>query len=729
MKPIDGLKSWVRIGRGRLCARVGRELGSQSLSRKPGSPEAREINSKARKPRLIHSFPGFMASCLNHALCRWGAVPLETECVLNIPKELTQVPHRLRRFGCTPFRLVQSANLQRLLREAACCVQNARYDAAARHCGQARMIAPGDFNVLFVSGVVAVQRAQYSDASEWLARAASLQPKSAPCALHHGFALAKLGRHAEAEAALRKAVKLAPKDPEAWDALGYVLKVVGRIDESLRAYRRAVDCDPRRAASLGNLGQTLLFAGRPAESLVWQERAVAADPKSAASHFGRALALQQCHRIPEAVAAYGEALQRAPDHHEARSYRLMALNYVDTLTRSEILAEHAAFGASLGLSVPRRFLNRPDPNRRLRVAFLSPDLRLHSICYFLEPLLRNLDRAAFEVVLYHDHFVVDQASQRLRSCAAVWRNFVGQPDAAVEAAILADAPDVLVDLAGHTGLNRMPLLARRLAPVQISYLGYPNTTGLRTMDYRFVDHISDPVEDGDDFHAEQLVRFADTAWAYLPPAEAPEPALRTAGQPVVFGCFNNFAKVTDAALLAWSRLLASVPGSRLRLKTTGLGETAVAEQIRARLERANIDLARVELLDRTAGVAEHLALYHHVDVALDTFPYHGTTTTCEALWMGVPIVTLAGDRHASRVGVSLLSAVGRTEWIARDWDEYVQRATALAFDGQARDHARRGLRDAMRASALMDHAGQAQRFSAALRGCWAAWCERAAVAA
>jgi predicted O-linked N-acetylglucosamine transferase (SPINDLY family) len=591
------------------------------------------------------------------------------------------------------------------------------------------MIAPGDFNVLFVSGLVAVQRGQYSDAAEWLARAASLQPRSAPCALHHGFALAKLGQHAKAEAALREAVRLAPKDPEAWDALGYVLKILGRLDDSLAAYRRAVQVEPRRAASLANLGQTLLFAGRPGESLTWQDRAIAVDPTSASAHFGRALALQQCHRIPEAVAAYGETLRRAPDHHEARSYRLMALNYLDGQSRAQIFAEHTEFAAALTASAPRHLAPRLGKVPRVRVAFLSPDLRLHSIFYFLEPLLAHLNPAEFEVMLYHDHFVVDHASHRLRARASVWRNFVGQPDAAVEAVILADAPDVLVDLAGHTGLNRMSLLARRLAPVQISYLGYPNTTGLRTMDYRFVDPISDPAGEDDRFHSEQLVRFAATAWAYQPPAESPEPGPRTAGAPIVFGCFNNFAKVTDAALAAWSRLLTRVPDSRLRLKTTGLGEAVVADQIRRRLADAGIDVTRVDLIDRTPGVTEHLALYHGIDVALDTFPYHGTTTTCEALWMGVPVVTLAGDRHAARVGASILTAVGRREWIAQDWDEYVQCATSLAFDADARVEARGGLRDAMRASVLMDHAGQAARFAAAVRGCWAARCARSSVAA
>jgi predicted O-linked N-acetylglucosamine transferase (SPINDLY family) len=264
--------------------------------------------------------------------------------------------------------------------------------------------------------------------------------------------------------------------------------------------------------------------------------------------------------------------------------------------------------------------------------------------------------------------------------------------------------------------------------VQITWLGYPDTTGLRAMDCRFVDAITDPVGEAEPFHTEQLVRFAPTAWIYQPPLDSPEvaPVPCTAGAPVTFGCFNNFAKVSDSTLRGWARVLASVPQSRLLLKGHGLAEPALAATLRARLALLGVGQERIELLGRTPGVAEHLALYARVDVALDTFPYHGTTTTCEALWMGVPVVTLAGDRHAARVGVSLLTAVGRREWIARDWDDYVAIAAALAKDAAGRAAWRQSLRGEMRRSALLDHAGQAARFGNAVRQCWQNWCDHQA---
>jgi predicted O-linked N-acetylglucosamine transferase (SPINDLY family) len=293
------------------------------------------------------------------------------------------------------------------------------------------------------------------------------------------------------------------------------------------------------------------------------------------------------------------------------------------------------------------------------------------------------------------------------------------PPQALEAVLRQDRLDILVDLAGHTELNRLVLFARRLAPVQATYLGYPDTTGLRSMDYRLVDEITDPAGRADPFCTEQLVRFAPTAWCYAPP-QAPEPSPRpsTLGRPVTFGCFNNFAKVTDESLRAWGQILAAIPGSRLLLKGHGLGAPVLQAEVRRRLEAARIDARRVELLERIESQAEHLAAYARMDVALDTFPYHGTTTTCEALWMGVPVVTLAGDRHASRVGVSLLSAIGRPAWVARDWRDYARIAVELVGTPGQLAAESPILRDAMLRSPLMDRAGQATRFGAALRSMW-----------
>jgi len=608
-------------------------------------------------------------------------------------------------------------------------LQGGRLAAAARLCAEARSAGPKSFDAHWVSGVVALKQGQFIEAAGWLAKAHAISPSHAGCSLRLGFAYVRLGRNDEAEKALRSALGHAPRDAEAWDTLGYVLRLKGRLDESIAAHRRAVELAPGRSLSWHNLGNALLSVGKPGESLSAQERAAAADPSSAVAHHGRAVALQACHRIPEAVRAYGEALRISPGHHASRSLRLMALNYLDGIGRGEMFAEHAAFGGAVGPGNPRAFPNSADPARRIRIAFLSPDLRTHSVAYFLEPILTHLDRSRFEVFLYHDHFVEDAGSERLKRRSDCWRNFIGRDDRSVEEAIREDHPDILVDLAGHTGMNRLSLFSHRLAPVQVAYLGYPNTSGMDSMDYRLVDSVTDPVGDADPLHTERLVRFAPTAWAYGPPSEAPLPGTGSGGNPVTFGSFNNFAKVTDQTLFAWSRILGSVRGSRLRIKNSGLDDPSVTLQIRERLTRADLDISRVDLVGRDPGVAEHLARYRDVDVALDTYPYNGTTTTCEALWMGVPVVTLSGDRHASRVGASLLTAVGRPGWIARSWDEYISLAASVAADRGRKEGSGLALREAMRQSALLDHIRQAQRFGAALQECWGSWCQQKAVAA
>ena len=308
---------------------------------------------------------------------------------------------------------------------------------------------------------------------------------------------------------------------------------------------------------------------------------------------------------------------------------------------------------------------------------------------------------------------------------------MSQTDATVEATIRADALDVLIDLAGHTASNRLPMLARRVAPVQITYLGYPNTTGVRAIDYRFGDEITDPSGQADALATEKLVRFAPCAWTYAPSPVAPPVAFPPclAQGSITFGSFNNFAKVTDEMLHAWAQILARVPGSRLLLKASGLAEAAVNEPLRRRLRAAGIADDRVELLSHTPDTASHLSLYARMDIALDTSPYNGTTTTCEALWMGVPGVTRQGDRHAARVGASLLTAIGHPEWIATTPEQYIETAATLASDPARLSAIRASLRAELSASDLLNHAAQARRFGVALRECWQDWCARTRAAA
>ena len=453
-------------------------------------------------------------------------------------------------------------------------------------------------------------------------------------------------------------------------------------------------------------------------------RAIAANPAYTKGYYGRAQALHQLHRLPEAIAAYERFLELEPSSHEARGYRLFALNHVDHVDRAQLFAEHLKYGQAVGRPPVPDFPNDASPDRRLRVGILSPDLRAHSCAFFLEPLLRHLDPEQFELYLYHDHFREDAVSQRLKSLAAVWRNFVGQPARAVEAAIRADQPDILIDLAGHTGMtSRLPLFAKHLAPVQLNYLGYPNTTGLSAMHYRFTDPIVDPEGAADELATEKLVRFAPTAWAYEPPANAPAVNVRNTNiGGITFGCFNNVAKISDTTLELWGRVLAAVPDSRLLLKGRGFSSEEQRQRYLPRFYAAGIPAERVEFLERTATTEGHLAVYQRVDLSLDTFPYHGTTTTCEALWMGVPVVTLMGDRHVARVSGSLLTAIGRPEWIADTADDYVRIAAELAANPTELAAVRAGLRDQVKNSPLGDHAGQSARFAAALRDCWQAWC-------
>ncbi len=615
------------------------------------------------------------------------------------------------------------AQAQRLLQEGIGHHRAGRLAQADALYRRVRLAHPRDFDALHLSGIVALQQNRVPESIELLAAAHRASPRNAPCALRLGLALNSAGRPADAEPVLRAALALDDRSAEGWDHLAYCLKLQDRLPAALECHQRAVTLKPDFALGWYNCGLTLSLTGRYADALRAHERAIAANPDYTKGWYGRAQALHQLHRLTEAIAAYEKYLELEPAAHEARGFRLFALNHVDHLDRARLFAEHVEYGRGLGRPPVPDFPHDPAPGRRLRLAILSPDLRAHSCAYFLEPLLRHLDPAQFELYLYHDHFREDAVSARLKSLAAVWRNFVGQPASAVEQAIRADRPDILVDLAGHTGLNsRLPLFARHLAPVQVSYLGYPNTTGLAAMHYRFTDAIADPVGEADAFATEKLVRFAPTAWAYAPPPAAPEPFRTPADRGVVFGCFNNVAKISDTTLGLWAGVLAAVPGSKLLLKGRGLGDEATRRHYLGRCYAAGLPAERVEFIERTAGTEEHLALYGRVDISLDTFPYHGTTTTCEALWMGVPVVTLLGDRHVARVSGSLLAAIGRPEWIAATPEDYVRIAAGLAADPAALAALRSGLRGEVRRSPLGDHAGQSARFAAALRGCWQEWC-------
>ncbi|ATC64237.1 hypothetical protein CMV30_09865 [Nibricoccus aquaticus] len=621
---------------------------------------------------------------------------------------------------------MSQARAQALLQQALAHHQAGRIPAAAALYAQLRTLAPRSFEAHHLGGAAALQLNQPADAEKLLTRALALNPRSPGTLMCHGLALAALGRNTDAEKSLRASLQLDPNNHETLSHLASLLVITGRLDEAAATYERCLKSKPNYAQAHSGLGSVRQLQNRADEAIALHTRALALDPAHPKARCARAQSYQSAHRTAEALADFEAHLAHNPHDLEARSYRLMLLNYSDTLSREQLFAEHRAFGQAASAAAkktPARPTSAPaiptpdTPHKKISLAFLSPDLRTHSVAYFLEPLLRHLNRDRFEITLYHDHFTTDAVSERLRSHASRWRNFIGLSSDVVETQIRADAPDILIDLAGHTGLNRLPLYARRLAPVQIAYLGYPATTGLAEMDFRLTDALADPPGDSDAFHTEKLIRFSPTAWAYEPPPDSPPPGATppaARGEPFTFGSFNNLSKTNPATLRLWGEILRAVPGSRLLLKSFGL----TPGYIRPRLEAAAIDPARIELLPPTAGTAEHLALYARLDVALDPFPYAGTTTTCEALWMGVPVITLAGDRHAARVGVSLLTATGHTELIAANSTDYIRIARDLATDPARLATLHATLRADLQNSPLLDHAAQAARFSAALIQCW-----------
>jgi predicted O-linked N-acetylglucosamine transferase (SPINDLY family) len=629
---------------------------------------------------------------------------------------------------------VSQAKLQSLLQGGLVHHRAGRLPQAELLYRQARALAPKSFDALHLSGLLAYQQARIAEAIELLGRAHRIEPQAHTCEMRYAVALLAARRGPEAEKHLRHAVTVKPDFHEAWDNLAYGLKLQDRLSEAVACHERSVALKPDHAPGWYNFGLTLASLGRLKEALACHDRARAADPSYALAIFGRAQALHRANRIAEAVAEYGRFIARQPRNLEARSHRLMAMLNLPELSAETIFAEHVAYGraaeavhgAATGLATRAEAVpaseGRADA-RKLRVAILSPDLREHSCAYFLEPLLEHLPADGFEVLLYHDHFREDAVSRRLAARAAQWRNFIGQPAETVEATIRADAPDILVDLAGHTGMsNRLPLFVRRLAPLQVTYLGYPDTTGLTAMDVRLTDEIADPAGSADRRATEKLVRFAPCAWTYRPTGDAPEvaPSPGRANGGITFGSFNSVGKVTDRTLACWARLLARVPGARLLLKGEGFQVADEREAFLARLVRAGFSPEAVELVGRTPDTRSHLALYGRVDIALDPWPYNGTTTTCEALWMGVPVVTLTGERHIARVGTSLVTAAGHPEWAAASEADYERIAVDLAHAPERLAAIRAGLRADLARGPLLDHAGQARRWAAALRAEWRA---------
>ncbi len=575
-------------------------------------------------------------------------------------------------------------------------------------------------------GTALRDKGQLDEAIAACRQAIALRPGYPEAHSNLGIALRDKGQLDEAITAYRQAITLKPNFPEAHSNLGTALRDKGQLDEAIAACRQAITLRPGYPEAHINLGNALRDNRQLDEAIAAYRQAITLRPNDAEAYNNLGTAWSDAGQLDEAVAAYRQAVARAPDNAGIHSNLVYTMHFHPAYDAQTVAEEHGRW--NLHHAEPlKKFIqphnNDRSPDRRLRIGYVSPDFREHPVGRFLRPLLEHHDHWNFEIVCYAQVLVPDAITQRLRSYADGWRGIVGLSDTQAADLIRRDRLDILVDLTMHMAHNRLLVFACKPAPVQVTYLAYCSTTGLQTMDYRLSDPYLDPPGGDESFYTEQTIRLPETYWCYQPniaPREVgPLPVLQLGH--ITFGCLNNFCKVSEPTLAAWAKLLRAVPNSELLLHAY---KGSHRQRLQARLERDGVVPKRV----RFAGfmpAEKYFALYRQIDIALDTFPYGGGTTTCDALWMGVPVVSLVGKTAVGRGGLSILSNVGLPELAARSEQEYVAIAAALANDLPRLSRLRATLRHQMEQSPLMDAPRFARHVEAAYRQMWHTWCRSA----
>ena len=615
-----------------------------------------------------------------------------------------------------------------LFQQALIAHQAGRLDEAEALYRRTLAQAPRNFDAVNNLAVVLKAKGRIDEAIACYRTILSHKPQSPHVYNNMSCAYAERDQLAEALEAAQIAVRQKPDYAEGYFNLGNILRRLNRLDEAIAAYRQALVHKADFAAPWSNLGEIFKTRNQLAEAIQCYANAIRLGPGlvEAYNNLGEVFKEQGKHR--EAREIFARALGMAKRHPVLHSNLVFLLNYdpdIDPATVFKAHREWATVNAAPVSPAAPVHANPRDPSRRLKIGYVSPDLCGHSVSYFLEPVLEHHDRSRFAIHAYSVGKIVDQATERMRGQVDVWREASLLSDEALAAQIRADGIDILVDLAGHTANGRLTTFARRPAPVQVTWIGYPNTTGMTEIDYRFVDAVTDPPGLADQLHSEKLWRLPDGFLCYRPPGDSPEvaplPALRNGH--VTFGSFNNLAKLKEPVVRTWAEILDRVPGSRLLLKSKQLADGETRQRIQAAFAAAGIAADRLDLRAALASTRNHLDLYGEVDLGLDPFPYNGTTTTCESLWMGVPVVTLLGTTHVGRVGASLALRTGLGHLVAPDLAAYRDTAVTLARDLAGLAELRAGLRERVRTSPLCDAGRFTGHVEAAYREMWRQWCE------
>jgi protein O-GlcNAc transferase len=596
-------------------------------------------------------------------------------------------------------------------------------DEAVRMYRRALELNPRASVVEFNMGNALARAGRAAEAMAAYQRAADLQPDLIPALINLAMLQQGAGQLEQSIATLRRALHVRPNDAGAHNNLGLLLMQKEQFNEARAEFLSAIRCAPNHPGGYANLCLLLRDSGEPDAAMNYGQKAIAVGPNSAEAHANLGVVYKDLAQIDRALALFTRAAELDPANVTYHSSRLFNANLEAGYTSAAILRDHLAWAEKFAEPLRARWpahRNDPNPERRLRVGYVSPDLRGHVVAFYLLPLLRNHDRTRFEIFAYNYASKEDLMSAELRRHCDHWQNICGLGDEKVAERILADGIDILVDLTLHMGGARPLLFARKPTPVQVQWLAYPGTSGLSAIDWRLTDPYLDPPGEHDDWYSEKSWRLPHSYWCYEGPADAPAvnelPAL-AAGH-VTFGCLNNFTKMSDGTLARWASVMKAVPRSRLLLMAPA---GWAREHALGVLKGGGIDESRVDFVGFQQRGA-YLGSYHQIDIGLDTLPYNGHTTSLDSFWMGVPVVTLVGQTVVGRGGFSQLMNLGMPEVVARSEEDFVRIAAGLAADLPRLSAMRAGLRERMRKSPLTDAEAFARDIETAYRAIWRQWC-------
>lgn len=571
-------------------------------------------------------------------------------------------------------------------------------------------------------GAAVQQQGRTTEALNFMRKAVELSPSDSKAHNNLGLMLHELGLWSEAEAYLRQALTLAPDFAEAYSNLGILLKDQKKFNEAEACLRRSIELKPDLAEAYGNLGVILKDKGSLVEAQANLRQALKIRPRFPNAYSNLGTIYRELGQLELAIENYRTALALDPQNMEAHSNLLYTMNHATHVTPAECFEEAKRYCNKVEkpVNAPISWLSRRKSLRPLRVGLVSGDLCNHPVGYFLEGILTHIDPLRIELFAYPTMPRPDGLTDRIRSSILNWRTMFGQSDDAFVDQIIADEIDILIDLSGHTALNRLPVFARKPAPVQVTWLGYFATTGLTTIDYLIADPWVLP-EAEEKYFSENIWRLPQTRLCFTPPKfdidVSSLPALKNGY--ITFGCFNNPSKMNDLVVAHWARIMDSIPNSRLLLKGKQFSDDFFRKNTISRFVSCGIDKKRLTL-EGPESRAEYLAAYRNVDISLDPFPYPGGTTTVEGLWMGVPVLTLSGTTLLSRQGHGLLQNVGLSNWIAKDLDEYVALAIAHCEDFSKLAALRQRLRQQLIESPICNSKYFAKNLENALEKMWSA---------